>query len=394
MSVRLTPRGPILFAYDTASDRWVTTKGMALSVLSQYVDVEPGTTLGHVFEMVDSEPELKGFLGQFCGCDIDALHGRSRVGGDPIELPTSVKPGENEGHRTAGHVVADRMIIETFFYAYTDKITGDRRIDGSHMLAVGSSRHDGCSMTIPRRGDVSFGFLCGLELHLDPQFDVVECDEDKVGAGDEETFAFRATVRYTLLEVLLAVYRYFGEPPYDTRTQRDIDEDFELHERMRVRWEAMLDDAGTSSTLPAFDDNGDMPPGVYPATLTEVLSRFGRGSPQRRTVAERLRRIYVLVASTGALARFVVFGSFVTAKPDPNDVDVVMLMEDTFNLSSVSGEVALVFQHLEADTHFGASVFWSTRSGAFGGEQAMIEYWQVCRGGGLRGIVEIVEEQP
>jgi hypothetical protein len=53
----------------------------------------------------------------------------------------------------------------------------------------------------------------------------------------------------------------------------------------------------------------------------------------------------------------------------------------------------LVFQHLEADARFGASVFWTKRSGALGGEQAMIEYWQVRREGGQRGIVEIVGEE-
>ena len=57
-----------------------------------------------------------------------------------------------------------------------------------------------------------------------------------------------------------------------------------------------------------------------------------------------------------------------------------------------AGEAALVFQHAEADAHFGASVFWTRRSGAIGGEQAMIEYLQVRREGGQRGIVEIVPE--
>jgi hypothetical protein len=52
----------------------------------------------------------------------------------------------------------------------------------------------------------------------------------------------------------------------------------------------------------------------------------------------------------------------------------------------------LVFQHMEADAHFGASVFWTRRSGALGGEQAMVEYWQIRREGGQRGIVEIVSE--
>jgi hypothetical protein len=64
----------------------------------------------------------------------------------------------------------------------------------------------------------------------------------------------------------------------------------------------------------------------------------------------------------------------------------------TFDVVSVTGEAALVFQHMEADAYFGASVFWTKRSGAFGGEEAMIEHWQARRDGGVRGIVEIVEE--
>ena len=146
------------------------------------------------------------------------------------------------------------------------------------------------------------------------------------------------------------------------------------------------------SPLPAFNEDGDLPPGVHQATLADVLERFGRGSVQRCAVADRLNRIYQLAASTGQLARFVVFGSFVTAKTEPNDVDVVLLMEDAFDLASVTGEAALVFQHGEADAHFGASLFWATCSGALGGEQAMLEYWQVRSEGGRRGIVEIVKE--
>lgn len=144
--------------------------------------------------------------------------------------------------------------------------------------------------------------------------------------------------------------------------------------------------------LPAFNEDGDLPPGVHGATLSEVLERFGQRSVQRCAVADRLTRLYQLAASTGQLARFVVFGSFVTAKTEPNDIDIILLMKDTFDLASVTGETALVFQHLEAHVRFGASVFWTRRSGAMGGEQAMIEYWQVRRQGGQRGIVEILAE--
>jgi len=145
--------------------------------------------------------------------------------------------------------------------------------------------------------------------------------------------------------------------------------------------------------LPAYNEDGDLPLGVHRATLSEVLRRFGEGSEQRCAVGGRLSRLYELAVSTGQLARFVVFGSFVTAKPEPNDVDIVMLLEDAFDLATLTGETVLMFRHMEADAHFGASVFWTRRSGAMGGEQAMIEHWQIRREGGLRGIVEIVREQ-
>lgn len=146
--------------------------------------------------------------------------------------------------------------------------------------------------------------------------------------------------------------------------------------------------------LPTFTTDGDLPLGVHRATLREVLDQFGAGSRQRTAVAERLERAYELGKGTGHLARFVVFGSFVTDKPDPNDVDIFMVMEDDFNGNDLSGEAALLFDHAAADAHFGASVFWVRRLAAIGGEQATIEYWQAKRGGGKRGIVEVVEETP
>lgn len=145
--------------------------------------------------------------------------------------------------------------------------------------------------------------------------------------------------------------------------------------------------------LPAFNEDGDLPPGVHSATLSEVLARFGQGLVQRGTVADRLTRIYQLAISTGQVARVAVFGSFITAKAEPHDIDILLLMEDTFDLSAGAGEAAVVFQHLEAHARFGASVFWTRRSGALGGEQALIEYWQVRRDGGQRGVVEILPER-
>lgn len=51
---------------------------------------------------------------------------------------------------------------------------------------------------------------------------------------------------------------------------------------------------------------------------------------------------------TGYPARFVVFGSFITGKPEPNDVDLFLIMDDAFNSEELQGEAALLFDHLLA----------------------------------------------
>ena len=96
---------------------------------------------------------------------------------------------------------------------------------------------------------------------------------------------------------------------------------------------------------PPLTDVGELPLGVHRAHLSEVLGRFAVGSAQRRAVALRLARIYRLAETSDHLARFVVFGSFVTAKPEPADVDVFLFMEDAFDASHLAGEARLLFDH-------------------------------------------------
>lgn len=77
--------------------------------------------------------------------------------------------------------------------------------------------------------------------------------------------------------------------------------------------------------LPEFTPTGDLPSGVHAATLTEILARLGSGTPERVAAGPQLAAIHRLALSTGKLRRFVVFGSFVTAKPAPGDVDVFLI---------------------------------------------------------------------
>lgn len=75
--------------------------------------------------------------------------------------------------------------------------------------------------------------------------------------------------------------------------------------------------------IPEFRDDGYLPNGLHLATEQEVVSRFGTTSTSRRRLVQRLLR-WVDIARYVRAKRFFVDGSFVTAKPAPEDVDAVI----------------------------------------------------------------------
>jgi hypothetical protein len=146
--------------------------------------------------------------------------------------------------------------------------------------------------------------------------------------------------------------------------------------------------------IPEFESIGDLPVGVHQATLGEVITRFGHGTPQRQIVTERLIHIHDAAKSTGKLIRLVIYGSYVTAKPSPNDVDIILIMRDDFDPFDCDAEAAIVFHHLQAHDVLGASVFWAPLSGILlATVDQFIAGWQIKRDLGLRGIVEVLLEQ-
>jgi hypothetical protein len=67
-------------------------------------------------------------------------------------------------------------------------------------------------------------------------------------------------------------------------------------------------------------------------------------------------------------------------------------MEDTFDVNQLSGEAALIFDHVAPQNYEGASIFWIRHLAALEGEQATVEYWQLKRDGTKRGIIEVVND--
>jgi len=76
--------------------------------------------------------------------------------------------------------------------------------------------------------------------------------------------------------------------------------------------------------IPDFDEHGNLPPGIHPASVESLVERFGSGSAEREVEIRELLEFIDWAKHHGVL-RIIVNGSFVTAKQCPNDVDVVVL---------------------------------------------------------------------
>lgn len=81
--------------------------------------------------------------------------------------------------------------------------------------------------------------------------------------------------------------------------------------------------------IPDFRPDGYLPEGLHLASEAELTFRFGAANRQRRRLVLRVRRWIELAKAIQAPQLFI-DGSFVTAKPEPNDVDAVVFLPNNF----------------------------------------------------------------
>lgn len=141
--------------------------------------------------------------------------------------------------------------------------------------------------------------------------------------------------------------------------------------------------------LPELTNDGELPPGVHLAAWPDFESRFGGSSPRRLWLSGRLRTILELAAVGGFLRRVFVWGSFVTAKPAPKDLDLLLIMSPGFDVDRMPAPAQAVFDSTRAKLLFEADVFWARASIG----QEMLDLWldtyQTSRSFRKRGIVEL-----
>src|ERR1043166_45451 len=80
--------------------------------------------------------------------------------------------------------------------------------------------------------------------------------------------------------------------------------------------------------IPDFDERGFLPAGVHDCTLAELKARFGvfQDSDRRPKLFAQLESFVAEAEAARLVQWLVVDGSFVTAKPDPNDIDLILVV--------------------------------------------------------------------
>ena len=124
-------------------------------------------------------------------------------------------------------------------------------------------------------------------------------------------------------------------------------------------------------------------------TLAEIRRQYGESTPRRQFLCGRLQTVIQLLSATGALRRLYLFGSFVTVKPTPRDLDCLAVMAIGFSTATLSSPLLEVFRHDLCRLYYHTDVFWVTEAVGKEHIDAMLQVFSRDRHGLPQPIVEV-----
>ena len=102
--------------------------------------------------------------------------------------------------------------------------------------------------------------------------------------------------------------------------------------------------------IPELNRDGLLPPGLHDCSLEELQAVFGtfQESDRRQQLFRKLVELVVACQRSGLFEALLVDGSFVTAKPAPNDIDLLAVLRPghDFERDLPMSEYALVSRPL------------------------------------------------
>lgn len=137
--------------------------------------------------------------------------------------------------------------------------------------------------------------------------------------------------------------------------------------------------------IPGFYDGANLPEGLYLATLEEVIGHFG-GGPRRSGLCGRLQTL-VERARECNFRKVVLFGSFISSKAEPGDLDLFWTLPTGIDTDSLSNNCRQLIDSQNSRTLFECDIFW-----CFDEDDAierMAKMWGFDRKGQKRGLIVI-----
>jgi len=88
--------------------------------------------------------------------------------------------------------------------------------------------------------------------------------------------------------------------------------------------------------IPQLTEEGLLPVGVHSTTFAALKSRFGQfqSSDRRVKLCEKLEQFLDVARRSGIVQCLIVDGSFVTSKPTPGDIDLIVVVSPQHDFSS------------------------------------------------------------
>jgi len=136
--------------------------------------------------------------------------------------------------------------------------------------------------------------------------------------------------------------------------------------------------------LPDFDENGNLPVGIYTCSIEDVINRYRIPDSKVRTaLSDSLRAFYNFIS--GFALRIYVDGSFITSKQSPGDVDIAVVLPQGFSPSTSEGHRLNLMQRDRKRS--GLHIFPYPSVSGFDRLQNLVREWQIDRNGNPKGII-------
>jgi hypothetical protein len=143
--------------------------------------------------------------------------------------------------------------------------------------------------------------------------------------------------------------------------------------------------------IPEFDEEGELPAGIYGVTMDEVRARFAQFtiSNRRIVLCEALERFVTTARQTNVVTQIYLVGGYVTAKTEPEDIDLLVVYSAIVEGVELDPQQYTVVHRTGARRVFGYKLDVYPVLEGSPAEQELLRVFQLNRRGKPIGILEV-----